>query len=264
MNETTKEQGILISGAGTGIGGAIARALDGEGAGYRLYLLGRDPARLEQTRSALADPARHRVVRADLRDPRGLAEALERAELGAVPLRAVIANAGLGGENHYGASDRWDEILATNLTGTYHLVNLALPALRRGGAGPAGSRHVLVVSSILGRIGVPRHSAYCASKAGLLGLMRSWASELAPEGIRVNALCPGWVETDMAREGLAAMSATDGMGVEQVRARELGRVPLGRMSQPEELGALAAFLISGRERSITGQAIDVNNGAYFG
>lgn len=252
------EKTYLISGAGSGIGRATAIALAESHS--KLVLLGRNRAKLEETRSLLRDPERHCVAVADLRIPGELASALESALAKEQGLGGVIANAGVGGENHYGAEDRWDEIVATNLTGTYHLVNLALPYLERS---PARYRHVVVVSSILARLGVPGYSAYCASKAGLLGLVRSWAAEWASKQVLVNAICPGWVETEMAVEGLEAFSRATGKSLDEVRAAEMSRVPLGKMSHPAEIGALVRYLVSEGQTSITGQAIDINNGAIM-
>ena len=110
--------------------------------------------------------------------------------------RPEVANAGVGGPNADGPDDRWDDLVATNLSGTY----FTLRAAER-----AGAQDFVVVSSILARIAVAGHTGYSASKAGLLGLVRSLAAELAPR--QVNAICPGWVDTDMAWSGLAELPA---------------------------------------------------------
>ena len=116
---------------------------------------------------------------------------------------------------------------------------------------------------MLARLGVPKYSAYCASKAGLLGLIRSWAAEFAVERILVNAICPGWVDTEMAKEGLENIAKASGRSVEGVREAEMDRVPLGKMSSPSEVAALVQFLVSGSQTSITGQALDINGGAVM-
>ena len=133
------------------------------------------------------------------------------------PLDALVANAGIGGPNEAGDGDRWDDIVQTNLYGTYWC------AAPRSRCLPDGGR-IVVTSSILARIGVPGYTAYCASKAGLLGLVRSLAAELAPRRIQVNAICPGWVNTDMAWEGLAAFAGPDRDEAFEIAMRE---VPLG-------------------------------------
>jgi NADP-dependent 3-hydroxy acid dehydrogenase YdfG len=123
---------IVLSGAGSGIGRATAQVL-GEQA--RLVLVGRNRAKLEETRGRLREPARHAVVATDTRDHLGLRAALGELGLERDGISAVVANAGVGGENHYGDQDRWSEILETNLTGTYKLIQESLPYMRRGPTG---------------------------------------------------------------------------------------------------------------------------------
>ena len=114
-------------------------------------------------------------------------------------LYGLVANAGIGGENTYGEKDRWREVIETNLTGTYQTIQECLPYLKKD---DAPFKKVVILSSILARLGVPGYSAYCASKAGLLGLTRALAAEHSGNKILINALCPGWVNTDMAQEGI--------------------------------------------------------------
>lgn len=250
---------VLVSGAGSGIGRAMAVALARDGS-TRLVLVGRRLEALEATRALLPYPDSHFVVTADTRDAAALKAGFAAVQLADLRLRAIIANAGKGGENRYGESDTWSEIVSTNLDGTYTLVNEALAALR---ASNAPVRHVLVTASILARIGVPGYSAYCASKAGLLGLVRSWAAEFAAEGIMVNALCPGWVDTEMATQGIHAFAESTGARYEDALRGAMERVPMGRMAKPEEIAAFARFLVSPEQTSMTGQAVDVNNGAFM-
>ena len=248
---------ILVSGAGTGMGRAVAIRL--AEAGARIILLGRHRDSLEETRSLLVVPDRHVLVEADLRDASSLRDGLSNAEL--ETLQAVVANAGIGGENHYGPEDRWGEIIETNLTGTYYLINECLPYLRLDRH--EDFRQIVVTSSVLARLGVPGYSAYCASKAGLLGLMRVWAKTFASENILVNAITPGWVDTEMAREGLDTFARTKGVPYQEALAEQMDMVPLGKMSRPEEIAELVQFLLSGVQNSITGQVLDINNGAVM-
>jgi len=114
------------------------------------------------------------------------------------------------------------------------------------------------MSSILARIAVPGYTGYSASKAGLLGLVRSFAAELAPGNVQVNAICPGWVDTDMAWQGLDLMPGTR----EEAYADAMREVPLGRMGRPEDVAGTVAWLVSPDARGVTGQAIDQNGGAF--
>lgn len=258
LSSAFESRSFIVSGAGSGIGRAIA--LDLARQGGRIVLQGRNRSKLEETRRVLPRADIHSIAVADLRDAEALRKALGEARITDGTLSAVIANAGVGGENAYGPDDRWNEIISTNLTGTYQLIHEALPALK---ASPVSPRNIVITSSILSRLGVPGYSAYCASKAGLLGLMRSLAVELAPEKILVNALCPGWVRTEMAEEGLVGIAARTGQSYEKTMEAEMGRVPLGKMSEPAEVAAMVKFLVSGEQTSITGQSLDFNNGAIM-
>jgi NAD(P)-dependent dehydrogenase (short-subunit alcohol dehydrogenase family) len=146
----------------------------------------------------------------------------------------------------------------TNLVGTYHCVRAAQRHLETD-----GRRDVVVIASILARIPVPHYTGYSASKAGLLGLVRSLAAELAPEDVQVNAICPGWVATDMAREGIGLMAEGMGISYDEAYARAMSEVPLGRMSEPEDIAGTVAWLLSADARGVTGQAIDHNGGAFM-
>ncbi|GAC1306821.1 MAG: SDR family NAD(P)-dependent oxidoreductase [Mucilaginibacter sp.] len=241
----------LISGAGSGIGRAIAQKLSNDG--HTCILLGRNAGNLQQTLSSLK-PGAHSILTADITDKKSLSNAF--TSLGNVTIDGLVANSGIGGENNWGDNDRWQIIIDTNLTGTYNFVNTFLPKLNTG-----GESHILITSSVLARLGVANYSAYCASKAGLLGLMRSWAVQFAPQNILVNAICPGWVDTDMAQQGLQGIA--DGIGITKDEFYDIAMqsVPLKRMSQPEEIADLVAYLLS--QRAITGQTIDINCGAVM-
>lgn len=248
---------IVVTGAGTGIGLAISSAL--AQADYSLILMGRNVTRLEETNKTLAHPENHRVQGCDVRDPSALNEALQNA--GVDSLYGVVINAGVGGENQPGSGDRWNEIIDTNLTGSYHTLNACLPYLKKNP--DDGFRKVVYISSILARLGVPGYSAYCASKAGILGLMRSMASQLAGDRILVNALCPGWVDTAMAQEGIEGFADALQISKEEAYQQAMSQVPLGKMSTPEEIAGFVAFLMSDAQTSLTGQTLDINNGAIM-
>jgi NAD(P)-dependent dehydrogenase (short-subunit alcohol dehydrogenase family) len=121
-----------------------------------------------------------------------------------------------------------------------------------------------VIASILARIGVAGYTGYSASKTGLLGLVRSLAAELAAQNVQVNAICPGWVRTDMAREGLELIARELGTGLDEAEELALRSVPLGRMGEPEDVAGTVAYLLSPAARGVTGQALDQNGGAWMG
>lgn len=247
---------IVVTGAGSGIGKAIAERLGGAGA--RVALLGRTRENLEATASGIAGEARVETV--DIADREAVERAFSRIAEAWGSLHAVVANAGAGGPNLPGEGDRWNEVVRTNMDGTYH----TLRAFERHLAPGPERRHAIVISSCLARFGVPGYTAYCASKAGLLGLTRALALEWAAKGVLVNAICPGWVDTVMARVGMAKLGDSLGVSYEEARAQALGEVPLQRISEPAEIAGLVAFLLSPDGAPFTGQALDPNNGSWMG
>ncbi len=247
---------VVVSGAGTGIGKAIAQVLAEEN--YQLILLGRTLANLQETQSQLVSPELHQCHSCDIRNKQEIRNALTGS--GVSSIYGVVANAGIGGENNYNAEDRWGEIIETNLTGTYNTIHECLPYLKKD---VAEYKRITIVSSILARLGVPGYSAYCASKAGLLGLMRSFAAEFTGDKILVNAICPGWVNTEMAHQGLEDFSKALNISQEEAYQQAMSQVPLGKMSEPKEIAHQVAFLMSEKQTSFTGQTLDINNGALM-
>lgn len=257
---------VLVTGAGTGIGRAIALRLAAEGAS--LSLLARDATRLAETielaRGQGFDAGAF-TAKCDVRDDGAVRAAVADAIDALGPLDVVVANAGIGGANGPGfqggdGPDRFDDLVATNLAGTYHTFRAALDAADAEAAAP---RDLVAISSILARIGVVGYTGYCASKAGVGGLVRALAAELAPRGIQVNAVAPGWVDTAMAREGLDGIAAALGITGDEAHSLAMKDVPRGRMGRPEEIAGLVAWLVSDDARGVTGQMLDANGGAFM-
>lgn len=246
---------VLVTGAGTGIGRAIALRLAAEGA--RVSLAARRRARLEATAAEIGDAAF--VAPADVRERAQVDAAFSAAAAAHGPLYALVACSGAGGPNEAGPEDRFEDLVATNLTGTYWCVRAAERHLEPG----PEARHIVAVASILARIGVAGYTGYCASKTGVLGLVRALAAELAPANVQVNALCPGWIATDMAWEGLDGLAAATGTTRAGAHAEAMRAVPLGRMGEPEDVAGTVAWLLSADARGVTGQAIDQNGGAFM-
>ncbi len=249
MSRLLRGKRCLVTGGGSGIGAGIARCL--ARAGASVAVLGRRRAPLHHTVAALrALRAEGIAVTADVRDDRAVRAAVRRAVKALGGLDVLVNNAGAGGPNGCAAPgpDRWDEIVRTNLDGTFFTTRAALPHLSEGG-------RIVSISSVLGRFGVPGYTAYCASKHGVIGFTKALALELAPRRVTVNAICPGWVDTEMAAAGMQLMA--DGMQIpfDQAKRQALAAVPLGRMLEPEEIGELVVYLCSPAARGMTGQAL---------
>lgn len=269
LSERLQGQHALVTGAGTGIGRAITLRLAGEGAS--VTLLARDASRLERTveeaRTLAANGLFH-TASCDIRDESSVQESLKSAAGALGPFDIVIANAGLGGSNGPGFQsseepDRFHDLVATNLSGTYHTFRAVIEHLRPRDEATDRRRHLVAIASILGRIGVVGYTGYCASKAGIGGLVRAFSAELAEEEIQVNAIAPGWVDTAMAREGLEGMAKGLGITFKEAHALAMKDVPLGRMGQPEDIAGLVAWLVSRDGHGVTGQTIDMNGGAFM-
>ena len=245
---------VLVTGGGRGIGRAIAIAFSSPG---------RVVAIAARTRIELEDTAREIAVRGarpiavvmDVTDEASVARGFDEIRAIAPALDVVVNNAGVGGGQSVETTDvaSWRRILDTNVFGTFLVTRHAAPMLVDGG-------RVINMSSVLGRFGVPGYTAYCASKHAVIGFTRALALELANRRITVNAVCPGWVETEMAVQGMLSGAKATGVGYEEFRSRALGAVPIGRIIQPDEVANLVTFLASPLAAAITGQTYNICGG----
>jgi NAD(P)-dependent dehydrogenase (short-subunit alcohol dehydrogenase family) len=260
---------ILITGAGSGIGAATAKLLS-EQNDTRLILVGRNTTKLTSVLEGLNNPEIHTIASLDISNSSALDSFLSsnEANLQDHPLVAVCANAGIGGPNIYNAADgpqdRWNDIIDTNLSGTYYTCMTSIPWLLKAKQQGFETRHIAITSSIVSRFGVASQAAYVASKTGLLGLVRSLAMKHSKDGLLINAINPGWVNTEMARDRIKEMATEEGVSYESMLETQKNIVPTGRIIEPEEIAALIQFLFSNVQLSITGQAIDINGGAWMG
>jgi NAD(P)-dependent dehydrogenase (short-subunit alcohol dehydrogenase family) len=225
------ERIAVVTGGTRGIGQAIAARLAAEG--YRVIVVARHaPASCE-----------HEFRPCDLTDAPAV-----RALFGASPrLDALVNCAGLAGANALtGDDDLWHAIIAANLHATYYCCKAALPLL------PDVTGRIVNIASVLGLRGVADQTAYCAAKHGVVGFTRALALAAAPRGITVNAICPGWIDTDMARQRFGELGITP--------AAAAAGVPTGRIATPAEVADAVAWLLRPEARSITGHALPIDGG----
>ena len=171
----------------------------------------------------------------------------------------LINNAGIGGPNACAADgpENWDPIVRTNLDGAFYCAREAIKHMPDGG-------RVINISSVLGKFGVPGYTAYCASKHGVIGFTKALALEVAARAITVNAICPGWVDTGMAREGMERIAELTGVTYEEARDGALADVPIGRILEPRESGDLVVYLASDAASGITAQSLSICGGQVMG
>jgi NAD(P)-dependent dehydrogenase (short-subunit alcohol dehydrogenase family) len=244
----------LVTGGGRGIGRAIAHACAGPGT--LVAISGRTTTQLESTATALEKlGGRALPIEMDITSEQSVADGMARLRTAADRVDVLVNNAGVGGGEPIAGSDiaRWRATIDTNITGTYLVTRETVPMMSAGG-------RIVNISSVLGRFGVPGYTAYCASKHGVIGFTRALALELAQQQITVNALCPGWVDTEMAAQGMRMGATATGQTFEQFRDRAIGAVPIGRIIQPEEVAELVRFLASPAASAITGQTYNICGG----
>lgn len=239
----------LVTGGSRGIGRAIALELARRGAHVVISYAGNEAAAADTVKAIGDAGGKAKAVRFDVADTEACSKAVEEIvkELGG--LHVLVNNAGVAidGLLMRFKDEDWDKTLDTNLKGAFALMRAASRPMmkQRGGA-------IVNVSSIVGEMGNAGQSAYAASKAGLIGLTKSIARELASRNIRVNAVTPGFITTDMT----AALSA-------ELKEKMAAQIPLSRIGNAEEVASAVAFLSSDSASYITGEVLKVNGGMYM-
>jgi NAD(P)-dependent dehydrogenase (short-subunit alcohol dehydrogenase family) len=245
-----RERVAVVTGAASGMGLAIAKHL--AAGGDRVALLDLQAEEALRAAEALREAGTQAIgVEADVTDRKALDAALEkvRAELG--PVAIMVTAAGVDAFEPFGdiAPESWERVVGVNLTGTFHCLQAAVPDMLEAGWG-----RMVTISSSSAQSGSPHMAHYVAAKAGVLGLTRALALELARHGITVNCIPPGMIDTPMLRGAAADGSIAS---LDKLASRT---IPVGRIGTPEEVAATCGFLCSEEAAFITGQVIGVNGG----
>ncbi len=238
----------LVTGASRGIGRAIARALAQEGA--TVFVGARDAARVAEVVSEIAQEGGKAVaVALDVADRASVDAALKAILEAQGRIDHLVNNAGITRDNLLlrMKKEEWDDVLSTNLTGTYLCTQAVLKPMLKQRSG-----RIVNVTSVVGLTGNAGQANYAASKAGIVGFTKAVAREVASRSITVNAVAPGFIETDMT----AAMT-------DKARESLIPSIPLGRVGRPEDIASAVAFLVSDAAAYITGQVLGVDGGFHM-
>ncbi|MFN8120878.1 MAG: 3-oxoacyl-[acyl-carrier-protein] reductase [Thermoleophilia bacterium] len=236
----------LVTGGSRGIGAAVCRALAQDGFDVAVGYMGGEAAAAETVAAVEALGRKAVAIRGDVSVEEEAAALVERAEEALGPLDAVVLNAGITRDGLFMrmSSEDWHAVLETNLTGAFFVAKAALRGMLRRKAGS-----IVAVSSVVGIMGNAGQANYAAAKAGMIGMTKSLAREAGGRGIRVNAVAPGYIVTDM----------TSGLTDDQ-RDKVLASTPLGRLGTPEDVASAVAFLCGPGAGFITGAVLTVDGG----
>lgn len=254
MTEQRKARHALVTGGGSGIGLAIALALAGDG--HRVTIMGRSADRLA---AAASDhpAAQLRVAAADVTDPQAVEAAVAQAADKSGPVGILVNNAGGADTAPFGKTSMsaWQKAINLNLFGTVHCIQAVLPAMQEAGWG-----RIVNVGSTAGLKGYSYVSAYVAAKHAVVGLTRALALEVARSGITVNAICPGYADTELIASSIETIMQKTGRSHEEVLAGFTRTNPQGRLVAPAEVAAAAVWLSSDLAAAVNGIALPIDGG----
>jgi NAD(P)-dependent dehydrogenase (short-subunit alcohol dehydrogenase family) len=244
----------LVTGGTRGIGAAVMRRLLAHGA--KVTTIGRTSSPVSGEDVASTNHELQHIV-ADVGDPSAVVHAFEKARSRFGPIDILVNNAGQASSAPFLKTDihLWRQMMTTNLDGTFHCMQAALPGMLAAKWG-----RIVNIASTAGLVGYAYVSAYCAAKHGIIGLTRALALEVATKQVTVNAICPGYTDTDMVETSLANIVAKTGRTREQALTELLSRNPQKRLIKPEEVANAVAWLCLPGSESVTGQAIAISGG----
>lgn len=245
---------LILTGGSRGMGKAFALKLASDG--FHIIILARTESGLKQT----SDEIRNKGFSAeyfvcDLNNQKQVIEVCNEIIEKHSKIYGLINTSGISGQNFITDEEDglWEKVIQTNLTGTYYITKAVSNHIEDGG-------RILNVSSVLGKFGVPGYAAYCSTKHGLIGFTRTLALELAPRKITVNAICPGWVNTEMSQQGMQFAADQMKTTKEEFWKMASQSVPLREIIEPEEIAHLVSFIINPKTKNLTGQSITYDGG----
>ena len=257
MNTTASSQSLagkhaVVTGGSRGIGFEIAKTFLERGA--RVTITGRNRSTLEEATKRLG---RASWVMADVAKRESVATAFRDARDRLGPVDILVNNAGQAASAPFLKTDEklWRQLLSVNVDGAFHCSQDVLPDMLAAGWG-----RIINIASVAGLVGQAYITAYCTSKHALIGLTRALAVEVAPKGVTVNAVCPGYTETDMLKESVSNIVAKTGRTPEQALNELIGRNPLQRLIKPEEVANAVVWLCLAGSEAVNGQAIVISGG----
>ncbi len=256
MSELTlNERHAVVTGGGSGIGAATAAML--LRAGARVTLMGRDAAKLETQRAALGGGENIACVSVDVADEEAVNAAFAYAAGGLGAIDILVNNAGQATAAPFVQTDLalWRRMLDVNLTGAFLCTRAVLPAMLAKKSG-----RIVNVASTAGQVGYPYVAAYCASKHGIIGMTRALALEVATQGVTVNAVCPGYTETELLQASLDQITRKTSRSEAEARSILVRHNPQQRFVQPDEVANAVLWLCAPGSSAITGQSISVSGG----